>query len=225
MGIQVVIRLKTVNLSRTNKTLILLAFVVMTTVIACAPAQSIEPESAQQAIANAWQINQHAVWELDWPNAPVGGPLTVEIWQAGNRYRYEILEAPAPTLIGQTLVFDGQTGWQYNRLNPPESFSPVEPQLSPVTDAIAIINQLLDTPPQAATQKAVAINSVLVQEIALMYANGDTLTLWQDEQMKLPLKIEFSTGNQQATLQARSIEKLLNPRPELFTVGEWTQNQ
>ena len=213
------------KLNLNKKTLILLVFIVIATTTACAPAQSINPEIARQTAANAWQTDQHAVWELDWPNAPIGGTLTVEAWQADNRYRYEILETNAPALIGQTLVFDGQNGWQYNRFSPPESFSPVEPQLSPVTDAIAIINQLLDTPPQTATQEAVVINSVPAQKTALTYANGDTLTLWQDEQTNLPLKVEFSAGRQQATLQARINEKLVAPPPELFSVGEWTQNK
>ena len=69
--------------------------------------QPIEPETARHTAALAWQTSRHTVWELDWPNAPVGGPVTVETWQAGNRYRYEILEAAAPALVGQALAFDG----------------------------------------------------------------------------------------------------------------------
>lgn len=197
----------------------------MTTITACTSTQPANLKTALAALTTAWQADQHAVWQLDWPNAPVGGPLTVETWQAGNRYRYEILEANTPALIGQTLVFNGQTGWQYNRLNPPKIFSPTEPALSPVTDAIAIINHLLDTPPQTATQEATAISSVPVQKIALTYQNGDTLTLWLDEELDLLLKIKFSAGQQQATLQARTNEKLIDPPPELFSVGEWVQNQ
>ena len=197
----------------------------MTTFVSCSPAQTINPEAAQQAIANSLQSRQHAVWELDWPNAPIGGPLTVKTWQSDNRYRHEILEATAPALIGQTLVFDGQTGWQYNRLSPPESFSPVEPQLSPITDVLAIINQLLDTTPSTATQQTTNLNSVPVQKFSLSFANGDSLTAWLDETTGLPRKIEFSAGKQQGTIEARSVEKLVNPPPELFTVGEWAQNQ
>ncbi len=224
MGIQVGIRPKIVNLSGTKKTLILLAFIITAAVVACTPAQAIEPETAQQVAANTLQTDLHAVWELDWSNAPVGGPLTVEIWQAGNRYRYEILEATTPALIGQTLVFDGQTGWQYNRLSPPETFLPVEPQLSPVTDALAIINQLLNTPPTTAIQEVAVVNGSNAKKTTLTYTNADTLTLWQNKETGLPLKVEFSEDNQQGTLQARSVENLVDPPPELFTVGEWVQN-
>ena len=213
------------NLNRTKKTLILLVVVAAAAVTACAPAKTVEPETARQTATLAWQTDRQTVWELDWPNAPLGGSLTVETWQAGRRYRYEILEAAAPALVGQSLAFDGQNGWLYNRLNPPKTFAPTRPTLSPVTDAYGVINHLLDTPPQSATQETAAVNAAPAQKISLTYATGDSLAVWLDEKTGLPLKVTFSAGRQQATLLARSVEKLVNPPPELFSVGEWAQNQ
>lgn len=175
-------------------------------------------------LADAWQADRHTVWDITWPAAPIGGPLTVEVWRKENRYRFEILEAAAPALIGQTLVFDGRHAWRYNRLEPPQQLTPVAPALSPVTDAFAIINRLIASPPQTATQEAVHINYNATQKITATFGPNSELSLWKDDKTGLPLRITFSVDGQQATLKARRAEPLPNPPPELFTPGPWIHN-
>ena len=184
---------------------------------ACAPAKPMEIEAAQAALLNAWQADQHTVWELDWTDAPVGGPLTVATWRAGPRYRLEILEAVAPALVGQTLIFNGVTTWRYQRFDsPPITPQPSEAQLSPVTDAFAVITRLLATTPASATEEAVQFGREPAQKITLTFTGGDTLTFWRDEATGLPVRLSFASGRQQATLRARSFELLSNPVEGLF---------
>ncbi|HXW00070.1 MAG TPA: hypothetical protein VEC93_16740, partial [Anaerolineae bacterium] len=75
---------------------------LLLTLSACAAPEPISAKAAQATLAAAWQVDQHIVWEIAWPAAPVGGPLTVESWRVGPRYRFEVLEATAPDLVGQT---------------------------------------------------------------------------------------------------------------------------
>lgn len=189
---------------------------------ACASPQPISPAAAQATLVEAWSADQHTVWEINWPAAPLGGLLTVETWRAGPRYRYEILAAPAPALIGETLVFDGQTAWQYNRFAAPP-LSPrlrggkiTKPTLSPVSDAFALVNRLMTTPPEAATQETVQLHHRPAQKVTLTFTNGDQLSLWREEETGLPIQVIFKVGEQSATLQARSFERLVNPPEGLF---------
>lgn len=189
---------------------------------ACASPQPVTPDMAQAALVEAWSADQHTVWEIDWPNMPAGGPLTVETWQAGSRYRYEILESTAPALVGEILIFDGQIAWQYNRFADPllsprrQGKETGELTLSPVADAFAIINRLLVTPAQTASQEAASFNHHSAQKITLTFAHGDQLALWQDETTNLPVRVTFAMGEQQATLKARSFERLPYPPEGLF---------
>jgi hypothetical protein len=184
----------------------------------CASAQSMNADLAQAILARAWQADQHVVWEVDWPAAPVGGPLTVETWQADERYRFEILESVAPALVGETLIFDGQTAWQSNRFVPEPPVRLASPQLSPVTDAFAVVDQLLTTPPQIAGQEFVQTVHGPAQKITLTFANNDRLTAWRDEETRLLVRIFFSGKGKEARLEARTFEPLLDPPPALFAL-------
>lgn len=193
-------------------------FILALSLSACAPAKSVGVEAAQAALLTAWQVDQYIVWELDWPDAPVGGPLTVATWRAGSRYRLEILEAVAPNLVGQTLIFDGATAWRYQRFDtPPAAPQPTEAWLSPVTDAFAVITRLLATSPARATEEPVQVGRAPAQKITLTFTGGDSLTLWRDQATGLPVRLSFVSGRQQATLRARSFERLLTPVEGLFT--------
>lgn len=183
---------------------------------ACTPAKPIEAETAQAALLTAWQSDQHIVWELDWPAAPVGGPLTVATWRDGSRYRLEILEAVAPDLVGQTLIFDGITAWRSQRFDSPPVPQPAEAQLSPVTDAFAVITRLLATTPVSATEEVAQVGRAPAKKITLTFTSGDTLAVWLDEATGLPVRLSFVIGQQQATLRARSFELLSTPAEGLF---------
>jgi hypothetical protein len=204
----------------------LINFIIFTGCIglACSAAQqTLQPAAAQQIVVDIWHTQHHITWEIDWPTAPVGGPLTVETWRAGNRYRFEILEAVAPALKGEVLAFDGQNGWRYNRFDPPASFRPGLASLSPVSDAFLIIERLLDTPAKTASQETSSVNYTPAQKIELAFANEDKLSLWWDQKTGLPVQISFASNGQRATLQARSFEALTDPSEALFSAGAWTQ--
>lgn len=193
--------------------------------IACVPSQqSLPPQRAQEVLAQVWQADAHITWEIDWPDAPTSGPLTVETWRAGDRYRLEILEAVAPALRGETLVFDGQNAWRYNRFQPPTVFEPVSPILSPVSDAFNVVDRLLQISPNLAVQEPAYLNGISAQKVELTFVNTGWLRLWWDRQTGLPLQVIFSVQGQQVKLQARQAEPLVNPPDELFGVGDWINN-
>src|SRR5688572_16701125 len=167
---------------------LLILTLIFLSLTACARSQLISPEQAQKVVSKAWQADQHAIWTLDWPAAPTPGPLTVEIWRSGDRYRIEILEAPAPALIGETLVVNGETAWRYNRFQPSSLIPITSPVLSPVTDLFHLIDQLLQTPVVAAEQEATQLNYNPAQKIRLTFSDGNELQFWQEEDTGLPVR-------------------------------------
>jgi len=169
-------------------------------------------------VFDTWQTDQHGVWVLDWPAAPVGGPVTVEMWRAGNVFRYEILEAVAPALIGETLVFNGQTAWQFNQFDSVPPLVLDSPRLSPVSDVFVVIDRLITTSPQSATQEAAQTIHGPAQKISMRYDHGDQLIVWRDDKTQLPVRVFFSVDGQHATLTARDIEPLVDPSERLFTM-------
>jgi hypothetical protein len=182
---------------------------------ACGTAQPLNIPAAQATLFEAWSVDQHVVWELEWPAAPVGGPVTVETWRAGPRYRFEILEATVPALVGETLVFDGHTAWQYNRFDPAPA--PISaPTLSPVSDAFALVNRLLLSAPSSAAQETMRFKQRATQKISLAFTNGDQLTFWRDEVTGLPVRLQCLVAGQPLTLRAKSFEALRDPTMELF---------
>jgi hypothetical protein len=188
---------------------------------ACAKPQPVNPEQAQIRVRKAWQADQHAVWTLDWPAAPTIGPLTVEIWRSGDRYRIEILETPAPALAGEILVVNGETAWRYNRFQPSPLKPVTSPVLSPVTDLFNLVDQLLQTPVVAAEQEATQLNYSPAQKIRLTFSNGNELQFWQEAETGLPVRLILFAGRQHLELDARQVEPLPNPIEGLFQVGEW----
>jgi outer membrane lipoprotein-sorting protein len=196
---------------------VIFLFLLALSLSACATAEPVSVSTAQTTLVSTWHADGHIVWEIEWLAAPVGGPLTVEMWRAGPRYRFEILEATAPDLIGQTLIFDGQRAWRYNRFDVSRNFSQSgEAQLSPVTDALMMINRLEAATPETATQEPVHLWPGPAQKITLTLPGGETLTLWRDEATGLPVRLEFVAGGQTATLRARSFEPLPDPAEGLF---------
>lgn len=202
-----------------------LACVLGVTTSGCATSRPIEARSAQAQVAAAWQANQHTVWDLTWPAAPTGGPLTVETWQADGRYRYEILESTAPALIGETLVSDGQAAYRYNRLALPDGFAPVVAGLSPVSDAFALISARLAQPATAAAEQPAQLEGRRVRLIGLSFADGARLMAWLDSGSGLLAQLDLSGSDQSMRLHARTTDPLPEPPPELFTVGAWASNQ
>jgi hypothetical protein len=197
---------------------LILSFLSLT---ACARPQPISPEQARIRVSESWRADQHAIWTLDWPAAPTTGPLTVEIWRSGDRYRIEVLEAAAPALIGEILVVNGETAWRYNRFQPSPLIPVTSPGLSPVTDLFHLIDKLLQTPVIAAEQEALQLNYNPAQKIRLTFSDGNELQFWQEEETGLPVRLILLTGGQQLELEVRQVEPLPDPVEGLFQVGEW----
>lgn len=186
---------------------------------------TVDPETAQKFLTQAWLTPQQITWEIEWAAMPLSSPLTVETWRDGSRSRFEILEAPAPNLIGQIFVFDGEQGWQYNRFKPDTSLTSDVISLSPMSDAIQIVNQLLETPAQAASQSTDQINSEPARKTTLTFTNGDHLTMWTQLDTGLPLRLEFTVDDQRGILQARQATVLADEPPTLlFSVENWIEN-
>lgn len=186
---------------------------------ACNAAQPVAPEQALATTRTAWNASRHTVWDIDWPNAPLAGEVTVEEWRAGSRLRLEILETNAPDLLGQTLVINGNQAWRFNRLDLPASESPTTPVLSPVTDAFAQIERLLAQSPASATSRQVVVNTVAATEIELRLAAGETLRVAVAQTTGLPVFVEFTAGSQHGRLRARSALPLEHPPAALFAVN------
>lgn len=183
---------------------------------ACTTSEVIDSAAAQAQVRESWSAGQHTTWEIDWPAAPLGGPVTVETWRADGRFRFEILESPAPALVGEILIFDGQSGWLSHRF---ESQTPIKvssPALSPVSEAMTIIEELLATPPAPATRESTQLNQHPAHKFILTYADGRTLTFWRDDETGLPVRVVVEGEGQPLTLKARSFERLPQPMEGLF---------
>jgi hypothetical protein len=199
---------------------LLLVILVLATA-ACSRETPLPAEPVRQQVQAAWLADRHTTWEIDWPNAPVGGPLTVESWQAENRYRYEILETAAPALLGEVLVFDGAQAWRYNWLTPDTPPQQTPPQLSPVTDAFESVSALLNQPPVRANIQADTVLLKPARKVTLTFENGDTLVAWFDAPTQsMLLQLIFNVGEQQGRLIARHSEPLVTPDKRLFSVTD-----
>ena len=183
----------------------------------CTAEQQLEPAAAQTALAAAWSSPQHTVWAIDWPAVPTGGAVTVESWRIQDQYRFEILESTAPALVGQMLIFDGQTAWRANRFEPGEVQIAAEPLLSPVSDVFAVVDRLLTCPATGATEQTSSIlNHGPARKITVHCPNSDSLVMWLDQATGLPVRVIFSIHGKQADLEARNLQPLLQMPAGLF---------
>jgi hypothetical protein len=89
--------------------------------------------------------------------------------------------------------------------------------LSPVSEVIVIIEELMATPPVAATQEPAQLNQHPVHKFILTYAEGRSLTFWRDDETGLPVRMVAEGKGQPLTLKARSFEPLPQPPDGLFT--------
>ena len=198
-------------------------------VIACQAPYSIEPEMAQRQLQKAWELNQHAVWEIDWPNAPVGGTVVVEYWQFDNQYRFEILEATSARLVGEILISNGNSTWRYNRFKFDMAVQTLEltdfghmdkptRQLSPVTDLFSMIGRLLRrSTTLSAQQQLTSTLSGSSKKIELLFADQTRLVFWLDLETNLPLQVKLITGYETILIKAQSDKPLIHPLYGLFS--------
>lgn len=183
---------------------------LLISLIACA-GPSVAPAEAQRQAAQAWAQAQHATFTLTWPQSPLSGPIVFEAWFTANRQqrRFEILQAPAPNLVGLVYISNGVSAGYANRLTPipPVTGADTLP-FSPLSDVLAVVDHLLAQPAQSARQSA--------HTVALIYPAGEKLTLTLNPQTGLITQIALSNSDQAFTLVAQSPEPLAQTPPNLF---------
>lgn len=170
---------------------------------------------------HAWGGNWHAVWEVEWADAPVRGPLVAEVWHAADgRLRIETLEAPTPALSSLVLVHDGQATTLYDiRQNRVETGPFGRVRIPLASEALEVIDWLLTRMDAAAVEVSGrdTLESGPASRLKVSLANGDQATLWVHDETGLPsrLKLQSDTWGK-ATFTARSMSIQEPPDPALF---------
>lgn len=192
--------------------------IILLVLAGCSAAEAVPPAEAQTRLSKAWAAPRRAIWQIDWPAAPVGGPVTAMVWQYGPHLRVEILEAPAPALVGQTLIVNRGTTWQFNRFDTPPATVSGLPSLPPVTDAFAVVDRLVSARPVSATrQTAATLQYNPAEKIETRYPNGDRLTFWLDPQTGLPVHLIVYAGDRRLELKAVQTAPLDSLPLDLFS--------
>jgi len=197
------------------KQIFALLWVVTCALQGCFSINSIEHVAAQQKLRAAWQANQHAIWQIEGAQLPVGGPMVVEVWQVGRQYRWEILESSAIQLVGETLIFNGHEAWRYNRFEAtPAQFKTTSSTLMPITAVFALVTTYLIQPPIAATDQTTWLLRNESETITLIFA--DETQLIMELATGLPKFIKLVRGGKTMMLKARQMDLLARPMKGLF---------
>ena len=169
-----------------------------------------------------WSGDWHAVWQIEWSNAPVRGPLVAEVWHtADGRLRIETLEAPTTALSSLTLVNDGTTVWLYDlRQNRVESGSGKQVGIPLASDALDAVDWLLLGLGNATITIAGHDNpeSGPASRLAASLTSGDRATIWIHDETGLPARVELHSAIWgEATFTTRRIAATTTLPPALFT--------
>lgn len=188
----------------------------------------------------------HATVAIDFVTDERNGSMLIEGWlkkteqvdadgEPVKKLRAEILEASEDRLVGTRLVSDGETFWVYNPdenkvLTGNKADMPDQPTTDPVgaTEALRdMLEQGLDAfdievlgEEQIAGQETwkLALTPKTETEEQLQLDGLLTLTMWVDEELALPLKIEVDGSDMgQGTLEVRTLEVDTGLSDELFT--------
>jgi outer membrane lipoprotein-sorting protein len=179
----------------------------------------------------AWRDNWHAVWQIEWHDAPVSGPLVAEMWHADDgRVRIETLEASTADLSSLILVDDGKISWLYDaryrdaRLNTsrdhPEAESAESVRIPLASDALDVIDWLFlnmdDATVVVSGRDILESGAAIRSDITL--PSGDRAVLWVQDETGLPSRVElYSATWGKVHLTARSISIPEQLHPGLFT--------
>lgn len=174
------------------------------------PDGNVSVARAQQA----WRDDWHAIWQVEWHNAPVRGPLVVEMWHADDgRMRIETLEAPTPALNGLILVDDGETRWLYDarrdashkRLEAESAELARIPLSSDALDAIDWLLLNVDDATVVVSGRDTLESGAAIQ-LDIVLPSGDRAALWVHDETGLPSRVRLQSAIWgQACFTARSI--------------------
>ena len=177
---------------------------------------------AQAAEAQgAWAGNWHAIWSIEFENAPIDGPLVAEMWHAADgRLRIETLEAPTTALNGLTLVDTGAGVWFYDlRQNRAES-GPADLERIPIaSDSLLVMGWMLAQLPAAAITgtHSDSLESGPATRLSLITEGGDRAELWISTRTGLPAGLELQSRQWgKVFLTSRSLEAPRSLKPGLF---------
>jgi len=170
---------------------------------------------------SGWAGNWHAVWEIEWHDAPVSGPLVAEMWHsADGRLRIETLEAPVAALNGLTLVSSGDEAWLYNvRSNQAQAGDRDRVRIPLADDMLAAMDWLLAEAGDAAISKIArdALESGATWQLQLVTPSGDEATLWLTDPDGFPAGFVLRSGRWGAvSCKTRWLERPQRPDPRLF---------
>ncbi|MGC8878040.1 MAG: hypothetical protein ACP5R2_02325 [Anaerolineae bacterium] len=200
--------------------LLLLLFALLAT--ACTGVQPVDATRELERARRAWAGNWHAVWQIEWINAPLRGPLVAEIWHAADgRLRVETLESPVATLNGLMRADDGSRVWLYDTRQQQVSYgTPERLRIPLVDDLLEAMEWTLAQPFHAAviTVNSWEIESGEAVALELTANTGERVTLWVNRETDLPAGLVLhSSPWGQARCVTRTLDRRAHMDDELFT--------
>jgi hypothetical protein len=201
--------------------LLLLVFGLLWTT-ACTGAQPVDAARELERARRAWAGNWHAVWQIEWANAPLRGPVVAEIWHAADgRLRVETLEAPVASLNGLMRADDGAHVWLYDTRQQQLTYGTREQLRIPlVDDMLEAMEWTLKEPFQATVMAANRweIESGEALALQLTADTGERVTLWINRESGLPAGLVLhSSPWGQARCVTRTLDRRAYMDDELFT--------
>jgi hypothetical protein len=199
-----------------------LLFLLALLTTACADTASIDAAGELERARRAWAGNWHAVWQIEWHNAPLHGPVVAEMWHsADGRLRVETLEAPVATLNGLMRTDDGTQAWLYDTRQRQTSYG------TRVQLRIPLVDDLLDamgwTLMQDFQATVIAANDWTIESgaavaLELIADTGERVTLWVNRETGLPAGLMLhSSPWGQARCVTRTLDRRTYMDDALFT--------
>jgi outer membrane lipoprotein-sorting protein len=200
--------------------LFLSLFVLLTT--ACTGMTSVDATGELERARRAWAGNWHAVWQIEWHDAPLRGPVVAEIWHsADGRLRVETLEAPVAALNGLIRADDGIQTWLYDARQRQTLYG-TRAQLR-----IPLVDDLLDAMEWTLVQqfhaRVTAANDWAIESgaavaLELTTDTGESVTLWVNRETGLPAALVLhSSPWGQARCVTRTLDRRAHIDDALFT--------
>jgi outer membrane lipoprotein-sorting protein len=177
---------------------VILCLAVVGALAGCGGAPSGAASADLARARNSWAGTWHAVWEIEWHDAPVIGPLVAEMWHSADGHlRIETLEAPVAALNGLTLVSTGDEAWLYDvRSNQAQSGTRDLVRVPLADDMLSAMDWLLAETGAASIGKTTrdVLESGPAWQLQVILPSGDEATLWLTEPNGFPAGFALRSG-------------------------------